>query len=168
MLQDSLTAGKGCHLCDVRLQAPRCTKLPAVQSCIRQQQGKSIQLSGLLGRPGRSSRGRRKGVQIHCVQALERPTKESRDASRHHALSAGPTKREVPDSSIKTEDLVLPEYDRRSGGVELVVAGAGPSGLAVAERVSQAGIDRPELCSYPQQAVRMSLDNSSGQQCRVI
>ena len=146
MLQDSLTAGKGCHLCDVRLQAPRCTRLPAVQFCIRQQLGNSIQPSGLLGRPCRSSKGRSRGVQIHCVQALERPTQESRGASRHDVLSAGPTKREVPDSSIKTEDLVLPEYDRRSGDVELIVAGAGPSGLAVAERVSQAGIDRLEPC----------------------
>lgn len=36
-------------------------------------------------------------------------------------------------------DWVLPEYDQGTGMVELVIAGAGPSGLAVAERVSQAG-----------------------------
>lgn len=35
--------------------------------------------------------------------------------------------------------LELPQYDRAGGAVELVVAGAGPSGLAVADRVSQAG-----------------------------
>jgi len=35
--------------------------------------------------------------------------------------------------------LELPQYDRAAGTVELVVAGAGPSGLAVADRVSQAG-----------------------------
>ena len=40
---------------------------------------------------------------------------------------------------VATEDLQLPQYDSASGQVELMVAGAGPSGLAVAERVSQAG-----------------------------
>ena len=34
----------------------------------------------------------------------------------------------------------LPHYDPASGEVDLVVAGAGPSGLAVAERVSRAGL----------------------------
>ena len=33
----------------------------------------------------------------------------------------------------------LPLYDPSVGTVELVIAGAGPSGLAVADRVSQAG-----------------------------
>ena len=87
----------------------------------------------------RSSRGRGVGLQIHCVQALERPTQETGGATRPVVRSARPQQREVPDSSIRTEDLVLPEYDRRTGDVELIVAGAGPSGLAVAERVSQAG-----------------------------
>ena len=36
-------------------------------------------------------------------------------------------------------DSSLPHYDPASGQVDLVVAGAGPSGLAVAERVSRAG-----------------------------
>ena len=37
------------------------------------------------------------------------------------------------------EGISLPQYDPSSGQVDLVVAGAGPSGLAVAERVSRAG-----------------------------
>ena len=49
-------------------------------------------------------------------------------------------RREAPDSSIRTEHLVLPEFDKSTGSVDLIVAGAGPSGLAVAERVSQAGL----------------------------
>ena len=93
----------------------------------------------------RSSRGRGIGIQVQCVQALERPTQESKGATSLHIPSAKPQQREVPDSSIRTEDLVLPEYDRRTGDVELIVAGAGPSGLAVAERVSQAGDRLPAL-----------------------
>ena len=108
-------------------------------------EGSAVNRLPSAGHPGRSywsSRGRAVGIQVQCVQALERPTKETRGASRSSASAAGPKQREVPDSSIRTEDLVLPKFDRRVGSVELIVAGAGPSGLAVAERVSQAGAAR--------------------------
>ncbi|KAK9845376.1 hypothetical protein WJX81_004833 [Elliptochloris bilobata] len=50
--------------------------------------------------------------------------------------------------------LELPQYDASLGPVELVVAGAGPSGLAVADRVSQAGfrvcvVDPAPLAAWP-------------------
>ncbi|CAL5227513.1 g10498 [Coccomyxa viridis] len=110
----------------------------------------SFQQGAVCGR----SRRRGTGLQVQCVQALERPTQESRGEARQTAASARSQQREVPDSSIKTEDLVLPEFDRRTGEVELIVAGAGPSGLAVAERVSQAGfrvciIDPAPLAHWP-------------------
>jgi hypothetical protein len=38
-------------------------------------------------------------------------------------------------------DIQLPEYKPSQGLMALVVAGAGPSGLAVAARVSQAGVN---------------------------
>ena len=39
----------------------------------------------------------------------------------------------------KDDDLELPSFDPSSGLVDLVIAGGGPSGLTVAERVSRAG-----------------------------
>ena len=39
----------------------------------------------------------------------------------------------------KDDDLELPSFDPSSGLVDLVIAGGGPSGLPVAERVSRAG-----------------------------
>ena len=140
MLQDCVAAGSGCHLCNVRLQVPRCSRLPILQYGSRQRPGRWLYSKVQQQAVRVSSRGRSIGVQVHCVQALERPTQESKGATSPHSPSAKPQQREVPASSIRTEDLVLPEYDRRTGDVELIVAGAGPSGLAVAERVSQAGI----------------------------
>ena len=64
-----------------------------------------------------------------------------------------PPQREIPDSSIRTEDLILPQFDRALGSVELIVAGAGPSGLAVAERVSQAGVVQHMSCQTYQSEV---------------
>ena len=40
------------------------------------------------------------------------------------------------------DDLELPSFDPSSGLVDLVIAGGGPSGLTVAERVSRAGENR--------------------------
>ncbi len=136
MLQSSFAAVSGCHLCDVRLQTFSCSTR---YFCSRQRPRHTTHSLAQQGPVCRRSRGRGTGLQVQCLQALERPTQESRGEARHTVASARPQQREVPDSSIKTEDLVLPEYDRRTGDVELIVAGAGPSGLAVAERVSQAG-----------------------------
>ncbi len=136
MLQSSFAAAGGCHLCDVRLRTVSCsTRYFCGRQLPRHTMHSSFQQGAVCGR----SRRRGTGLQVQCVQALERPTQESRGEARQTAASARSQQREVPDSSIKTEDLVLPEFDRRTGEVELIVAGAGPSGLAVAERVSQAG-----------------------------
>ncbi|KAK9828833.1 hypothetical protein WJX72_002308 [[Myrmecia] bisecta] len=60
-----------------------------------------------------------------------------------------------PGSSKFKADIQLPQYqDREPGTVHLIVAGAGPSGLAVAERVSAAGfkvvvIDPVPLSAWP-------------------
>ena len=135
MLQSSFAAASGCHLCGIRLQTSSCSTR---YFCSRQRPRHTTHSLFQQGSCGRS-RGRGTGLKVQCVQALERPTQESRGEARHTVASARPQQREVPDSSIKTEDLVLPEFDRRTGDVELIVAGAGPSGLAVAERVSQAG-----------------------------
>jgi hypothetical protein len=71
-------------------------------------------------------------VAVHCVQALERPISHTKSTESGAAGSLhGPAK--------EVADLILPRYNQSIGKVELVVAGAGPSGLAVAERVSQAG-----------------------------
>lgn len=71
-------------------------------------------------------------VAVQCVHALERPSSQTESTERGAAGSLhGPAK--------EVADLILPRYNQSIGKVELVVAGAGPSGLAVAERVSQAG-----------------------------
>ncbi len=88
--------------------------------------------------PRRGRRGAAR-VAVQCVQAVERPTSAAPGA--HNWPSAGPrgpaTSLEGPPTWMT--GLELPQYDRDAGAVELVVAGAGPSGLAVADRVSQAG-----------------------------
>ena len=117
-----------------------CRSLPALPYLARHSPRNRLQSSEQLKSLRQSSRSRGSGVQVKCVQALERPTTQSRGAPRNDAASAGPVPREAPDSSIRTEDLVLPEFDKSTGSVDLIVAGAGPSGLAVAERVSQAGL----------------------------
>lgn len=45
---------------------------------------------------------------------------------------------------LEVSEMHLPQYRPEQGPMELVVAGAGPSGLAVAARVSQAGV--PACC----------------------
>lgn len=129
----------GCHFCNTRAQAMSCRSLPSLPYLARYSPMDRVQSSEQLKASRQSSRSRGSGLQVQCVQALERPTTQSRGAPRNHAASAGPVRREVPDSSIRTEDLVLPKFDKSTGSVELIIAGAGPSGLAVAERVSQAG-----------------------------
>lgn len=44
------------------------------------------------------------------------------------------------DLLLEVSQMHLPQYRPEQGTVELVIAGAGPSGLAVAARVSQAGV----------------------------
>ena len=137
MLRQRLPSSIGCPLCTARMRTALSTGLPSPPSLIRHRGEAPLQTVGQLLGCCRSSRGRSVGVQVYCVQALERPLKESRSAFRDEIR---PPQREVPDSSIKTEDVILPQFDRSLGSVELIVAGAGPSGLAVAERVSQAGV----------------------------
>ena len=43
------------------------------------------------------------------------------------------------ENHAQDDDLELPSFDPSSGLVDLVIAGGGPSGLTVAERVSRAG-----------------------------
>ena len=79
---------------------------------------------------------------VACVQAAERPAAEA--PAPNQALSHAPAAARGPATSLAgpptwMTGLELPRYDRSLGAVELVVAGAGPSGLAVADRVSQAG-----------------------------
>lgn len=74
----------------------------------------------------------RGSIAVQCVQAIERPSTPA--ASRE---SNTPRPQQITEASVA--EWVLPEYDQSTGMVELVIAGAGPSGLAVAERVSQAG-----------------------------
>ena len=79
---------------------------------------------------------------VQCVQAAERPAAEA--PAPNQALSHAPATARGPATSLAGPPtwmmgLELPRYDRSLGSVELVVAGAGPSGLAVADRVSQAG-----------------------------
>ena len=138
-----MPSSSGCSLCNVRMQTMPCTRLLAVQPHIKCRVEAPLQSTDQLSGWHRSSRGRGGGVQVQCVQALERPSKESRAVSRDDIR---PPQREIPDSSIKTEDLILPQFDRALGSVELIVAGAGPSGLAVAERVSQAGVVQHMSC----------------------
>ena len=147
MFGERLPSSNGCCLCNVRLQTLPCTRLLAPQSHIKCRVEAPLQSTDQLSGWRRSSRGRGGGVQVHCVQALERPSKESRPVSRDDIR---PPQREIPDSSIRTEDLILPQFDRALGSVELIVAGAGPSGLAVAERVSQAGMARHLSCQVHQ------------------
>ena len=71
---------------------------------------------------------------VQCVQALERPTSQTESTERGAAGSIHGPAKEVAD--------LIPRYNQSIGRVELIVAGAGPSGLAVAERVSQAGAER--------------------------
>ncbi len=66
------------------------------------------------------------------MQAIEHPSAPA--ASREVG-----TPRAQQSIEANVADWVLPDYDQSTGMVELVIAGAGPSGLAVAERVSQAG-----------------------------
>jgi hypothetical protein len=88
--------------------------------------------------PRRCRRGAGR-VAVQCVQAVERPASAAPGALDWP--STGPrglaTSLEGPPTWMT--GLELPRYDRAAGSVELVVAGAGPSGLAVADRVSQAG-----------------------------
>lgn len=74
----------------------------------------------------------RGSVTVQCLQAIERPSAPA--ASRENG-----THRAQQSTEANVADWVLPDYDQSTGMVELVIAGAGPSGLAVAERVSQAG-----------------------------
>ena len=77
---------------------------------------------------------------VQCVQAAERPAAEAPapNQASSHAPARGPATSLAGPPTWMT-GLELPRYDRSLGAVELVVAGAGPSGLAVADRVSQAG-----------------------------
>lgn len=140
MLQGIPARADGCRLCDIRTQAMFCRSLPALPYLARHSPRNRLQSLEQLKASRQSGQSRGSGVQVQCVQALERPKTQSRGAPRNDAASAGPVRREAPDSSIRTEDLVLPEFDKSTGSVDLIVAGAGPSGLAVAERVSQAGL----------------------------
>lgn len=67
---------------------------------------------------------------MQSVQAIERPSPPASATQNGSSLQ---------DLVKGMEDVALPRYDQSVGKVELVVAGAGPSGLAVAERVSKAG-----------------------------
>ena len=93
--------------------------------------------------PRRSARRRSTGcLAVQCVQAAERPATKA--PAPDQALSHAPAGARGPATSLAgpptwMTGLELPRYDRSLGAVELVVAGAGPSGLAVADRVSQAG-----------------------------
>lgn len=74
--------------------------------------------------------GHRGSVVVQSVQAIERPSPPASATQNGSSLQ---------DLVKGMEDVALPRYDQSVGKVELVVAGAGPSGLAVAERVSKAG-----------------------------
>ncbi len=80
---------------------------------------------------------RHSSVAVQCVQALERSSPQTSPAE-----SSAPESSQGAASVIA--EMILPRYYQSIGKVELVVAGAGPSGLAVAERVSQAGAHHAE------------------------
>ena len=75
-----------------------------------------------------------RNVRVWVAQATE--TLAGRDGTAQPAAS------EPAPPSWMTE-TELPQYDPSIGRIELVIAGAGPSGLAVADRVSQAGVFLP-------------------------
>ena len=66
----------------------------------------------------------------HLVEAVAAPTSSRESRGPSTSLQGPPT---------WTTELDLPTYEPSKGQVELIVAGAGPSGLAVAERVSNSG-----------------------------
>lgn len=86
-----------------------------------------------------AARRSRSCVSIQCVQALERPPATTSDASTPGTSTSRGPSTSMHGPATWMDDITLRRYDQRLGKVELVVAGAGPSGLAVAERVSKAG-----------------------------
>ena len=82
-----------------------------------------------------ATRRRRATQQTAATLTADRPT-ESRASSAASARDSSNTARENTD----TEQRRLPQYDpAHTNRLDLVVAGGGPAGLAVAERVSAAG-----------------------------
>lgn len=69
---------------------------------------------------------------VQCSVAQAEKQQGDRAPSRTGSAAKG-------QGTKQAADIKLPQYQPDSGTVELLVAGAGPSGLAVAERVSQAG-----------------------------
>lgn len=78
-------------------------------------------------------------VSVQCVQALERPPPSTTGPSTSGSPASRGPSTSLHGPATWMDDIELPKHDERRGKVELVVAGAGPSGLAVAERVSKAG-----------------------------
>ena len=104
-------------------------------TCRRRQQLKLMQSMSKADSTGRHG-GQRRSTVAQSIQAPERA-----DATG----TAGPS---GPSTSVNgpatwMTDVRLPQYSTAMGKVELVIAGAGPSGLAVADRVSQAGTPEP-------------------------
>jgi hypothetical protein len=83
--------------------------------------------------------GRQSSLAVECVQALERQaTTESKPAKTILSANRGPST-SMQGPATWMSDVELPKYQQSLGKVELIVAGAGPSGLVVADRVSRAG-----------------------------
>lgn len=82
------------------------------------------------------------------VQSPDRAVVSAEDG-RSNGESTIPTiERESGESILKeVSEMFLPRYSSEQGTMELVIAGAGPSGLAVAARVSQAG-NVDGVCRY--------------------
>jgi ribulose 1,5-bisphosphate synthetase/thiazole synthase len=75
---------------------------------------------------------------MHSVQSLDSGVLATEDVRRNGEFPA--IQRESGESILKeVSEMYLPRYSPEQGTMELVIAGAGPSGLAVAARVSQAG-----------------------------
>lgn len=109
------------------------------QTCCRHASSDSHQSLAL--RPQRSHKlGQTQhwGLQVRAVQAAERPAPPAKDRGPATSLAGPPT---------WMTEIKLPEYDPKAGTIELVIAGAGPSGLAVADKVSQSGAG-PTTGSY--------------------
>ena len=85
----------------------------------------------------------------HLVEAVAAPTSSRESRGPSTSLQGPPT---------WTTELDLPTYEPSKGQVELIVAGAGPSGLAVAERVSNSGEEfQPEAAPDSMRITPMSM-----------
>ena len=97
-------------------------------------------------------------VQLKCRATLTRPSKQSAHHSPAHVsqrTASAESARSPAKAPATFESLKLHTYDTDSTAkLDLVVAGGGPSGIAVAERVSAAGykvcvVDPAPLAHWP-------------------